>query len=48
MQAIAEAADPLYRKLDQDQRRRADELVRAFAQRLFVDDDPRYRRARTY
>lgn len=48
MQALAQAAEPLYVRLDDDQRKRADELVRVFAQRLFVDDDPRYRRARSY
>lgn len=48
MQVLAQAAEPLYVTLDDDQRKRADELVRVFAQRLFVDDDPRYRRARSY
>lgn len=44
MRVVAEAAEPLYRKLDREQRKHADELARIFAQRLFVDDDPRYRR----
>ena len=48
MQVLAQAADPLYVTLDDEQRKRADELVRVFAQRLFIDDDPRYRRGRSF
>lgn len=43
IRAIADAADPFTEKLDAVQRRRVDEVIRAYVKTPFIPEDPRYR-----